>query len=233
MKSLEQKLAAVTAEHELEAAIRGQLPEEPRQVFTGSRLYGCSATVKYGDSFQAYGDKPAYRLRTLREALELLGSLGEIVPLFEVRGGCIGLQPEDSITEKQRERATLTGPYGCKITSEHSGGARLQAFVTLAEGQRIDVSIQLNPHERGYGSWHRCEGHPQYDQTWKFRADEARDLGHEKLIRFYAGEPGPRHGHKLVYLFTFASDLEDVVAKAEAAEVLGCPDGREIQGGDV
>lgn len=226
MKTLEEKMAKLKAEHEaeleglqLEEAIREQIPagDVPRQVYTGTRLYGCVASVSFGDSFTGHytpaGEEPdpRYKNRTLSEALELLRALGAIVPFMEVRSGCVGLQPEDSIKAKDRERAEITGPYACKIVADHAGGAKLQAFVELLDGQRIDLSIQLERAERSYGSWTQISGHPQFDQSWKYRTDAARDLGEAKLIRYGSGaDSGPRSGSRLVYLFTWAHDLNDL-----------------------
>lgn len=238
IQKLEAKQAAEREQLEREHRVRKLLPQDavPRQVFTGTKLYGVIASVKYGSDFQAYSfrEDPSYKQRTLREALDLLESIGEIVPFFSVKDGSLALKPEDQITPAEADRAEIHGPYAVKIDHGQGDGAKLEAFVKLPTGERIDVEIQLSEAHR-FGSWRRTGGNDHYSESWTFEVVSAQ-LGQARLVRYASGShSGPRSGSRQVYVFTFASDLDSLadaidkdIADREAARKA-----REVSDGNV
>ena len=211
MDALEQRQARERAKLESEQYIRSLLPENPEPCFVCAiKLYGAVASVKYGDGYARMNPEERQKPRTLREAIDIVEALGDIVPMFTVKSGCLAMKPETAITEQERERATICGPYACRVVNRHGQDCRLEAFVMLPSEQLIYVGVILDSAARSkFGHWRRTGGYDHYPESWTYEPVWPTDTLAAKTVKYAAGwRTGQFSGGQLVYLYTFLSDLE-------------------------
>lgn len=219
LKAIEDKLARDQREMETKRAVIQALPEDipaPSFIFAGHKLYGATVAIRWGDSYKSYNSAPN---PTLKEAIAILAKLGEPIAVYSVELGCLGIKPDDCITERERESAEIEGPfYGARITREGGAGesAKLEALVTLNNGMRVSVDIYLREPDK-FGTYHaeRISGR---GRSTNFEHEATYRMLAQPAIRYSSGSSyGRSSGSSMVYLFDNADALATTAELLERA----------------